>query len=108
LGVFIEQLREVNISFVVPFSPFVFLHDTTSTERICAKMNIGGFYKNFSILSKFSESRVKQQKRHKQTFVPLWLFLLLELPWVTWFPNSPTDFPFTMFNSITSLPLLLW
>jgi hypothetical protein len=59
VGVFIEQLREVTISFVVSISPSEFLHKTTSTERIWAKMNIGGFYKNFSILSKFSESRIK-------------------------------------------------
>jgi len=59
LGVFMEQFRVATISFVVSLSPSVFLLETNSTERICAIMNIRGFYKYFSILSKFSESRIK-------------------------------------------------
>ena len=43
VGVFIEQLREVTIKFVVSLSPFVFLYETTSTERIWKKNNIGVF-----------------------------------------------------------------
>jgi len=58
LGVCIEQLREVANRFV-SVSPSAFLHETTSTERICLKMNISGFNKKFSILFKFSESRLK-------------------------------------------------
>jgi hypothetical protein len=59
VGVFVEQLRVVTIGFVVSFSTSVFPHETTSTERICRKINIEGFYKNVSILSKFSESRIR-------------------------------------------------
>jgi len=59
VGLFIEQLRVVTSSFVVSLSPSVFLLETNSTERISANMNIGGFYKNVSILSKFRKSRIQ-------------------------------------------------
>jgi hypothetical protein len=60
LDVFSKQLRGATIRFVVSLHPFRFLHETTSTERICVKMNIRNFYqKNVLIVSSFSESRVK-------------------------------------------------
>ena len=44
VGMFTGQLREVTTSFVVSLSQSVFLHETNSTERICANMNIGVFF----------------------------------------------------------------